>query len=123
MADATAMGAPDIVLVIRGVRRRLRSISLLSIRWRLAFDNLLMSAVEIVNAVASSDADRDEHRVFDLDVTAKGPISRFAISNTLRAGIHGLVNTLSKEEAANGITVNALMPGYTLTKGWPTPDR
>ena len=27
-----------------------------------------------------------------------------------------MINTLSKEEAAKGITVNALMPGYTMTE-------
>jgi 3-oxoacyl-[acyl-carrier protein] reductase len=54
--------------------------------------------------------------LFVTSIAAKEPINRFALSNSLRAGIHGLVNTLSKEEAANGITFNALMPGYTLTE-------
>jgi 3-oxoacyl-[acyl-carrier protein] reductase len=38
------------------------------------------------------------------------------LSNSLRAGLHGLVNSLSKEVAADQVTVNALMPGYTLTE-------
>ena len=38
------------------------------------------------------------------------------LSNSLRAGIHGLVNALSKEVAGDQITVNALMPGYQLTE-------
>jgi len=38
------------------------------------------------------------------------------ISNALRPGIHGLVNALSREIAGDGITVNALMPGYTATE-------
>jgi 3-oxoacyl-[acyl-carrier protein] reductase len=38
------------------------------------------------------------------------------LSNSLRAGLHGLVNALSREVAADQITVNALMPGYQLTE-------
>jgi 3-oxoacyl-[acyl-carrier protein] reductase len=38
------------------------------------------------------------------------------LSNALRAGLHGLVNALSKEVAGDQITVNALMPGYQLTE-------
>jgi len=34
----------------------------------------------------------------------------------LRAGLHGLVNALSREVAADQVTFNALMPGYTLTE-------
>jgi 3-oxoacyl-[acyl-carrier protein] reductase len=38
------------------------------------------------------------------------------LSNALRAGLHGLVNALSKECARDGVTVNAIMPGYTRTE-------
>jgi 3-oxoacyl-[acyl-carrier protein] reductase len=38
------------------------------------------------------------------------------ISNALRAGLHGLVNALSREVAPDRVTVNALLPGYTLTE-------
>lgn len=37
-------------------------------------------------------------------------------SSGLRAGLDGLVNVLSKEVAASGITVNAVIPGYTFTE-------
>lgn len=117
VADATTLGAPDIVLINSGGPPTAPFDQLTVDQWRSAFDNLLMSAVEIVNAVLPSMRTKKWGRVlFVTSIAAKEPISRFAISNSLRAGIHGLVNTLSKEEAANGITFNALMPGYTLTE-------
>lgn len=39
------------------------------------------------------------------------PIPGLALSNTIRAGLHGFMKTLSKEVAADGVTVNMLMPG------------
>ena len=46
----------------------------------------------------------------------KEPVPKLMLSNALRAGLHGLVNALSREVAADQVTVNALMPGYTLTE-------
>ena len=49
-------------------------------------------------------------------IAGKEPVKGLTISNALRAGIHGLANTLSKELAPYGITVNALLPTYTETQ-------
>jgi 3-oxoacyl-[acyl-carrier protein] reductase len=38
------------------------------------------------------------------------------ISNGLRAGLLGLTKAMSNEIAQHGITINALMPGYTDTE-------
>lgn len=34
----------------------------------------------------------------------------------MRPGLHGLINTLSKDVAADGVTLNAVMPGFILTE-------
>ena len=49
-------------------------------------------------------------------IAASEPVPNLMLSNSLRAGLHGLINALSKEVAADQVTVNALMPGYTLTE-------
>ncbi len=49
-----------------------------------------------------------------LTITSAGvrePIPGLALSNTIRAGLHGFMKTLAKEVAADGVTVNMLMPG------------
>jgi 3-oxoacyl-[acyl-carrier protein] reductase len=56
-------------------------------------------------------------------VSAQEPLDGLMISNALRPGLHGLLNALSREVGGDGITVNALMPGYTATdrmKQFPT---
>ena len=48
---------------------------------------------------------------------AEGAVAAICARNADRcAGLHGLVNALSKEIAEAGVTVNAVMPGYTLTE-------
>ena len=37
------------------------------------------------------------------------------LSNSIRAGVTGLVRTVANEYAAYGITVNNVCPGYTAT--------
>ena len=49
-----------------------------------------------------------------LTVTSSGvrePIPGLALSNTIRAAVHGWMKTLAKEVAMDGVTVNLLMPG------------
>jgi 3-oxoacyl-[acyl-carrier protein] reductase len=48
-------------------------------------------------------------------VSVKQPIDGLLLSNSLRAGVAGLAKTLANEFGADGITVNNVCPGYTLT--------
>ena len=53
-----------------------------------------------------------------LTITSSGvrePIPGLALSNTIRAAIHGFMKTLAREVAADGVTVNMLMPGQIET--------
>ncbi len=48
-------------------------------------------------------------------VSTKQPIPDLALSNTLRPAVVGYLKTLSQEVADKGVTVNAVLPGYTKT--------
>ena len=48
-------------------------------------------------------------------VSVLEPIPELALSNAYRPALTGLFKTLSEEVAADGITVNSVCPGYTLT--------
>ncbi len=47
--------------------------------------------------------------------SVKVPIPNLGVSNTIRAAVSSWAKTLSMEIAADGITVNNIMPGYTKT--------
>ena len=48
-------------------------------------------------------------------IAAKQPVENLILSNSLRAAVTGFAKTLADEVAEFGITVNNIMPGYTLT--------
>ncbi len=61
--------------------------------------------------------DRGHGRVIAItSVAVKQPIAGLGISNTVRAGLHGMLKTLAAEVGGCGVTVNAVCPGYTLTE-------
>lgn len=84
--------------------------------WRAGFDNLWMSFVESVGAALPAMREKRWGRIIAVtSIAAKEPQPDLVVSNGLRAGLVGLVNALSREVAGAGITVNALLPGYTNT--------
>ncbi|MDB5658100.1 MAG: short-chain dehydrogenase/reductase [Cypionkella sp.] len=87
-----------------------------SAAWAAGFQGLWMSAVDSIQAVLPGMQANGWGRILAVtSVAAKEPQPGLVISNALRAGILGMLNTLSREVAGQGITVNALLPGYTNT--------
>lgn len=85
--------------------------------WHAAFEGLWMSSVGAIRAALPGMRTRRWGRVIVVtSIAAREPVANLMLSNSLRAGLHGLVNGLSREVASDGITVNALLPGYTLTE-------
>jgi 3-oxoacyl-[acyl-carrier protein] reductase len=85
--------------------------------WRKAFEDLWISAVDLIRGALPGMRERRWGRIMIVtSISANEPLPNLMISNALRPGLHGLVNALSREVAADGVTVNAIMPGYTLTE-------
>jgi 3-oxoacyl-[acyl-carrier protein] reductase len=49
-------------------------------------------------------------------IAAKQPVDNLMLSNAVRAAVTGFAKTLASEVAAQGITVNNILPGYTATE-------
>ena len=85
-------------------------------QWQLGFDATLMNVVRLVRMVAPEMAERGWGRIVHLSsLVAKDPNMMLPISSTLRAGLQSLTRLQASQYAASGVTVNAVLPGHTMT--------
>ena len=84
--------------------------------FRQAFELNALSAIRFAKLVVPGMLERKWGRIINItSVSVKQPIDGLLLSNTVRAGLTGFAKTLSNEVASQGITVNNVAPGYTLT--------
>ncbi|MCX7057570.1 MAG: SDR family oxidoreductase [Proteobacteria bacterium] len=111
------LGGVDILVVNTGGPPPSLFIDLDDSAWRRAFEGLWMSSVGAIRAALPGMRERRWGRILMVtSVAAKEPVPNLMLSNSLRAGLHGMINSLAREVAADQVTVNALLPGYTLTE-------
>jgi 3-oxoacyl-[acyl-carrier protein] reductase len=85
--------------------------------YRQAFELNALSAIRLAQLVVPGMRARRWGRVINItSVSVKQPIDGLLLSNTVRAGLTGWAKTLSTEVAADGVTVNNVAPGWTLTE-------
>ena len=85
--------------------------------WQKASELLLRSAVELTRALVPGMRARQWGRVVGITSFAvKRPVPSLVLSNSLRAAVTGYFRTLADEVAADGVTVNTVLPGYTETE-------
>jgi 3-oxoacyl-[acyl-carrier protein] reductase len=85
--------------------------------YRKAFELNALSAIRLAQLVVPSMRERRWGRIINItSISVKQPINGLLLSNTIRAGLTGWAKTLSTEVAADGVTVNSVAPGYTLTE-------
>jgi len=84
--------------------------------WQKSFNDMVLSLISITDRVLPGMRQRKWGRIITSTTSgAIAPIKNLAISNTLRAALHAWSKTLSAEVAADGITVNVIMPGRVAT--------
>jgi len=88
-------------------------------QWEEAIRLTLLSAVELARQVLPGMKSRHWGRILNItSIAVKQPVENLLLSNSLRAGLTGFARTLANEVAAEGITVNNILPGYTRTERW-----
>jgi len=86
-------------------------------QWEHAIRLTLLSAVELTRQVLPGMKERRWGRILNItSIAVKQPVENLLLSNSLRAGLTGFARTLANEVAAEGITVNNVLPGYTRTE-------
>jgi 3-oxoacyl-[acyl-carrier protein] reductase len=85
--------------------------------WEAATRLTLTSVLNLTRAVLPGMRERRWGRILNVtSIAVKQPVENLMLSNSLRAAVTGFARTLANEVAADGITVNNLLPGYTRTE-------
>ena len=85
-------------------------------QWRAAYELLLLGAVALVEAALPGMRERGWGRVLSLSSSVvREPSSVLVLSASHRAGLLAAMKTFASQVAADGVTVNTLLPGVIAT--------
>jgi 3-oxoacyl-[acyl-carrier protein] reductase len=113
VADAqAAIGPLDVVVLNSGGPPPGGAVDLSTDSIRAAVETLLLRQVELVAAVLPGMRSRGWGRILAIGSSGvQAPLPGLVLSNIGRAGLAGYLKTLASEVAADGVTVNMLLPG------------
>jgi 3-oxoacyl-[acyl-carrier protein] reductase len=113
VADAeAAIGPLDVVVLNSGGPPPGGAVDLSTDAVRAAVETLLLRQVELVAAVLPGMRSRGWGRILAIGSSGvQAPLPGLVLSNIGRAGLAGYLKTLASEVAADGVTVNMLLPG------------
>ena len=118
------LGGVDILINNSGGPPPTTALAATDEQWRAQFDAMVMSLVDLTNALVPGMRERRWGRV--ITVASSGvvaPIPTLALSNALRSALLGWSKTLAGEIAADGVTVNLVLPGRIATSRVAVLDR
>lgn len=116
-AATAALGSVDILVTNAGGPPRGGFMDVTDDMWQASFQSLWLGAVDAIRAALPGMRKRGWGRILMItSSTCKEPIADLTISNALRPGLMALANSLSREVAGDGVTVNVVMPGTIETE-------
>ncbi len=85
-------------------------------QWRAAYELLLLGAIALIEAAVPGMRERGWGRVISLSSgVVREPSPALVLSSAHRAGLLAALKTISRQVAADGVTVNSLLTGSVLT--------
>jgi len=85
-------------------------------QWEAAHRSLVLSPMAILERVLPGMRTRGWGRVVAIaSYAAREPITRLQLSNAYRPGLLAALKVLARETAPDGVTLNAVLPGYIAT--------
>ena len=119
-----ALGGVDILVNNSGGPPPTTALGATGAQWRAQFDAMVMALVDLTGALVPGMRERRWGRI--VTVASSGvvaPIPNLALSNALRSALLGWSKTLAAEVAADGVTVNLVLPGRIATARVEALDR
>ncbi len=111
------LGPIDVLVANGGGPRAKPALELDEADWQEALPLTLLFVPRLCRLVLPGMRRRGWGRIVAINsVSSRQPIPGLALSNALRPAVLGYLKTLSQEVAADGVTVNAVLPGYTRTE-------
>lgn len=115
-AAVAGLGGMDVLVTNTGGPKKGTFMDVSDEQWHEDFQSLWMSVVESLKvALPVMRRQRYGRVLLVTSLAAKEPLAGLTTSNGLRAGLAGLVRSVATEVAADGVTLNLLLPGYTAT--------
>jgi 3-oxoacyl-[acyl-carrier protein] reductase len=85
-------------------------------QWEAAYRELVLAPVELIEQVLPGMRERGFGRIVSVGSTSvREPIPYLMLSNTHRTGLLAALKTIAREVAADGVTVNSVLPGRIAT--------
>jgi 3-oxoacyl-[acyl-carrier protein] reductase len=85
-------------------------------QWRAAYEMLLLGQISLIEAVLPGMRERRWGRILSLSSSvAREPNPALMLSSSHRAGLLVALKTIARQVAADGVTVNTLLPGVIAT--------
>ena len=110
------LGDPSLVVTSTGGPPPGRFHDIGEAEWRAGIEATLMNVVRLCKLVLPAMRQARYGRIVHLtSFVAKQPMGLLTISSTLRAGLSAMTKAMATELAAEGVTVNAVLPGHYLT--------
>ncbi|MEP5729801.1 MAG: SDR family oxidoreductase [Sulfitobacter sp.] len=110
------IGDPDIVVINTGGPPKATFLEADSDGWREQTEKLFHFTIDTIYDVLPAMRKQKWGRIMVVtSISAQEPEAGLSYSSALRAGLHGLINDVSRDVAEDGVTVNAIMPGLIKT--------
>ena len=114
---AKQFGRVDVCVANAGGPPAKNFLSITTDEWRKAIDQNFMSVVHLAKAAIPYMQRHRWGRIITItSVTVKQPLGDLILSNAVRAGVVGLVKSISNEFGKDGILANNVAPGFTTTE-------
>ncbi len=115
-ATRDQLGEPDILVTNTGGPPAGPIDEMTDELWMQGIESTLMNIVRMVRLISPGMRERGWGRIVHItSVVAKEPTRMLPISSTLRSGIMAMTRLQASEYGPDGVTVNGILPGHTLT--------